>query len=404
MADNIVIIGSGLAGYSLARELRKLNRQVSIQLVTRDDGGYYSKPMLSNSLSAGRRREQLTTSSAERMSEQLAIDVYAHTPMLAIDPGNREVVLKTQDGPEISQPFGALVLGLGADPIDAQLAGDAGDRIHSINDLGDYARVQEQLQQKRRVAILGAGFVGCEFANDLVRAGHEVTVIDPSSRPLSRWLPLEVGEYLQEALAEAGVEWNLNCRATAVYRQGERLRIEVGSSDDETGSVVEADLVLSSVGLRPRTAIATAAGIATGRGIITDEYLQTSHEDIYALGDCAEVSGQVLPFVMPLMAGARALAATLAGEPTPLNLPLMPITLKTPACPVVVLSPPQEVAGEWVSDVVEEGLRSLYFDRDDRLRGFALAGSASAERSKLMRQIGALRTAAPETDPPPAAT
>lgn len=402
MADNIVIIGSGLAGYSLARELRKLDRRVSIQVVSRDDAGYYSKPMLSNSLASGRSREQLTTASAERMAEQLAIDVYAHTPMLSIDPGNREVLLKTPDGPQISQPFGSLVMALGADPVAPALGGDGLDRVFSINDLADFARVQAQLDGKRRVVILGAGFVGCEFANDLVLGGHQVTVIDPSPLPLSRWLPEAVADYLLQALAEAGVEWNLSCKATAVHRHGDGVRVELGSGE-ETVLELEADLVLSAVGLRPRIDIAASAGLETGRGIITDEYLQTSHPDIYALGDCAEVSGQVMPFVMPLMAGARALASTLTGSPTPLNLPLMPIAVKTPACPVVVLSP-QENGGQWQVEAVEEGLRALYIMPDQRLQGFALAGKAASERSKLLRQIGTVRTGASESDPPPLAT
>lgn len=399
--DNIVIVGSGLGGYSLAREIRKLDRRVSVHLITRDEGSYYSKPMLSNSLSQRRNREQLTTSSAERMAEQLGIDIYANTPMLAIDSGNREILLKTPDGPEISLPYSSLVLALGADPIPPKLDGDGAGRVFSVNDLADYDRLQQQLVTPRRVIILGAGFVGLEFANDLLLAGHQVTVVDPGPHPLSRWLPREVGEYLQESLAASGLEWSLNCRADSVHLAGDGVRVGVSSGSDR--AELEADLVVSAIGLAPRIDIARQAGLEIDRGILADEYLQTSVPGIYALGDCSQVEGRLLPFVMPLMAGARALAATLTGNPSPLDLPLMPITLKTPACPVVVLAE-EGHTGEWQVEAVEEGIRALFFDRDDRLRGFALAGKAAAERSKLVRQVGGIRITAPAADPAAEAT
>ena len=106
--------------------------------------------------------------------------------------------------------------------------------------------------------------------------------------------------------------------------------------------VLSVDAVLSSVGLRPRTGLAERAGIAVKRGIVVDRYLATNAPDVYALGDCAEVEGLVLPFVMPIMHAARALAKTLCGEPTRLTYPAMPIVVKTTAYPVVVAPPAAE--------------------------------------------------------------
>src|SRR5262249_60169848 len=108
----------------------------------------------------------------------------------------------------------------------------------------------------------------------------------------------------------------------------------------DNGTMLTADVVLSAIGLRPNFALAQAAGLTVNCGIVVDRSLQTSAPDIYALGDCAEVEGLVLPFIMPITHAARALAATLAGKPTPLAHPPMPGLVKTHACPTIVPPPP----------------------------------------------------------------
>ncbi len=148
--------------------------------------------------------------------------------------------------------------------------------------------------------------------------------------------------------------------------------------------------MLSCVGLRPRTALASAAGIHTARGIAVDRFLATSAPDVYAMGDCAEVEGLVLFYVMPLMNAARALAKTLAGAPTPVGYPPMPVVVKTPAHPVVVSPPSPGVMGAWKIEVLEAGVRALFFDADNKLRGFALTGTAVSEKNALVKELPAL--------------
>ena len=156
------------------------------------------------------------------------------------------------------------------------------------------------------------------------------------------------------------------------------------------GTHLESDVVLAAIGLRPRIGIAKDAGLKTNRGIVTDQSLRTSADNVYALGDCAEVQGHVLPYVLPLMASARALAKTLAGEPTPVSYGVMPVTIKTPACPVVVCPVPEELEGDW--DTEEEGntVKALFRDRDGNLRGYALTGDAVKEKMKLNKELPAL--------------
>ncbi len=373
----IVIVGSGLAGWSVVRELRKLDGAVSVTLVTADSGDFYPKPMLSNALAQGKTPEQLVGTAAAAMAQQQKVVLLAHTRTHGLDRARK--ALLTERG---ELPYARLVLAVGADPIRLLLAGDAAAEVLSVNDLADYARFRAALASARRVAILGAGLIGCEFANDLAAAGHAVTVLDPSPWPLASLLPQAAGEALIAPLEAIGVSWRLNDAVARVDRAGGAYRLELKS-----GAALEADLVLSAVGLRPRTALAKEAGLATNRGIVTDAFLRTGDPDLFALGDCAETEGQVRPYVLPLMHAARALAQTLAGTPTPAAFPPMPVVIKTPACPVAVQPVARDAQGRWEITADERGVKGLFYDTDGRLLGFALTQGCVEERAALTKLL-----------------
>ena len=130
-----------------------------------------------------------------------------------------------------------------------------------------------------------------------------------------------------------------------------------------------------------------AGATKTTSGIVVDRHLQTTAPGVYALGDCAEVEGLVLPFIMPITHAARALAATLAGKPTLLTYPPMPVLVKTHACPTIVSPPPIGAAGEWQVTADADGVKSLFVDPAGKLLGYALNGKATAERAKLTAQL-----------------
>ena len=158
----IIIVGSGLAGYTVARELRKLDKNSALVIVSADDGRFYSKPMLSNALASGKSADSLALSDATQMQNQLNAVIHTHTRVSAIDSVAHRI---TMNG--VSLPYSKLVLALGADPIRPQLEGDAVEAVFSVNDLADYARFRVALAAAKRVAIIGGGLIGCEFANDL---------------------------------------------------------------------------------------------------------------------------------------------------------------------------------------------------------------------------------------------
>lgn len=375
----IVIVGSGLAGYTLLKEIRKRDTVTPVTLVTADDGAFYSKPNLSNALAAGKTAAVLAGASAEKMAADLNARVLAHTRVTAIDTQGRRI--RTDHG---ELEYGKLVLALGADPFPHGLAGSGAAGVLAVNDLADYAVFRSAIDGKKRIAVLGGGLIGCEFANDLVHAGFAVDVVHLGGWPLERLLPVEAGQRLADSLAALGVRWHFGRSAKRVEQTANGYRLEL-----DNGETIEADAVLSAIGLRPRTQLAQAAGIPAGRGIQTNGLLETGAANVYAMGDCAEVEGLNLPYVQPLMVQARALAATLAGTPTAVVYPAMPVMVKTPAHPVAVLPPRIGAAGSWKVECGETGICALHLDDNGRLQGFALTGSETGRRNALAKELAA---------------
>ena len=373
----IVIVGTGLSGYSLVRELRKLDKTTPVVMVTADDGVNYSKPMLSTGFTKGKDAEGLAQGDTEAMAEQLSVDIRTYSTVTGIDTGARELVLGDE-----RLAYSKLVLAWGADVIRLGLDGDGLDRVYSINDLLDYRAFRKALEGGKRVAIMGAGLIGCEFANDLRNGGYEVDLIAPDAAVMPSLLPEAAANAVQQELQAMGVNFHLGTVVQRVDRDGQGVKLALANGD-----TLAADLVVSAVGLRPRTELARAAGIEVGRGIVVNRALETSAPDVYALGDCAEVDGQVLLYVLPLMACARALAKTLTGERTQVSYGAMPVMIKTPCCPTAVCPPPAGAEGEW--DIEQEGsdVKARFLSPSGEVLGFAVTGRFAVEKQALSREV-----------------
>ncbi|MHC5347423.1 NAD(P)/FAD-dependent oxidoreductase [Metapseudomonas furukawaii] len=377
MSAPVVIIGTGLAGYNLAKEFRKLDSETPLLLISADDGRSYSKPMLSTGFGKNKDADGLAMAEAGAMAEQLKAEIRTHTRVTGIDPDQRRLWIG-----EEAVPYRDLVLAWGADTIRVPVEGDAQDAIFPINDLEDYARFRAAAAGKRKVLILGAGLIGCEFANDLSLGGLEVELVAPCEQVMPGLLHPAAAAAVQAGLEGLGARFHLGPVLARLDRGEDGL--EALLSD---GTRIRCDLVVSAVGLRPRTALAAAAGLAVNRGVVVDRRLRTSHANIHALGDCAEVDGLNLLYVMPLMACARALAQTLAGNPTAVSYGPMPVTVKTPACPLVVSPPPRGLDGEWVVEGAGGDIKALCRDAGGRLLGYALTGAAVQEKLALNREL-----------------
>jgi len=376
----IVIVGSGLAGYTVIREIRKLDKEIPITLVTKEPGYFYSKPMLSTALAGKKEAAQLISTPAEGMASQLGLNILSETDVHAIDSAKQ--IINTSKG-EIT--YRQLVLALGADQIRLPLQGNAAHEVLTVNDLEDYAKFRNAISGKKKVTILGAGLIGCEFANDLVLGNYEVDVIDLAPQALGRLIPEMAANDLQSKLSAAGVRWHFNTTVQSIDRNSNELNITLAN-----GTLIASDVVLSAVGLKPRLDLAKAAGIATGIGIQVNRELETNAPHVYALGDCAEVEGLVLPYVMPIMQAARALAVTLTGQRTALTYPAMPVMVKTPALATIVSPPAKGATGQWKTNPVEGGLEARFESDDGKLLGFVLMGTATAQRGALTKELPAI--------------
>ena len=376
----VIIIGTGLAGYSVARELRKLNPEQPITLISSDAGDFYAKPMLSNAFAQGKTAPQLVNTPREKMAEQHQLTILAHTRVVSVDVAGKTV--ETASGTLL---YHKLVLAIGADPIRLPLTGDAAGEVLSVNDIADYGVFRGRLEGKQHVTILGGGLIGCEFANDLAGAGYQVTVVDPGTHPLSSLMPPGAGHEVQQALENLGVQ----------FRFGRSVQqVEAAADGDgftlteDNGDILDTDIVLSAVGLRPRTALAQAAGLPVNRGIVADATLRVT-DDVYAIGDCAEIDGQWRPYVMPITTAARSLAQTLNGTETPVTCPAMPVLVKTPACPLLVNPPPRGETGSWQQEAAEGGSIWQFINSAGLMTGFVLTGKIIA--ANRQRMISALR-------------
>ncbi|MBP7783447.1 MAG: FAD-dependent oxidoreductase [Acinetobacter sp.] len=380
----IVIIGSGMAGYTVAREFRKLNTEQELVMICADDAVNYAKPTLSNALVGNKAPEQIALGDAEKMSAQLNMRIEKNTWVKSIDAENHLLSLE-KDGVESTLTYAKLVLAIGANPIRLAISGDASDDIHVVNNLSDYTAFRKQidLNHDKRVVILGAGLIGCEFANDLQNTGHKVTVIDLATQPLCRLLPAHVASAFKQGLEDTGVHFVLGTTVEKISKAENNSYVVTLAN----GQSFIADAVLSAIGLQPNTALAKATNIVTARGVLTNSSLETNQADIFAVGDCAEVNGTLLPFVMPIMQQARALAKTLNGVQTTVHYPAMPVAVKTPAAPLTVLAVPNDLEVTWQTEELDDGMIAKAFDSSETLRGFVLLGATAAKQRLVLTKL-----------------
>lgn len=377
--DDLVIVGSGLAAVTLVREVRRRDPQRAITLITRDSGEVYSKPGISGAYAAGKSPDALVTQSALAHAEAMRLRLLAHTTVSALDTARR--VLLTDRG-EVR--YGDLVLATGAAPIPLSLAGHGSSGVRAINSLDDYRGLRACLNAPRRIAIVGAGLVGCELANDLRTGGHAVTLFDRATLPLSRLLPDVAAQRMRDGLTGVGVDLRLGAALSRIERDGAAYTVH--SAD---GRCDPFDVVVSALGLAVDAGWLKAAGIAAGTGVLTDACLRTSQPHVYALGDCVETDGRLMPYVQPILHGAKALAATLCGTPTAVSYPPMPVVIKTPACPTVVCTPEPGDSGQWTVEGADaNGLCALFVNAKGMTRGFVLQGDRVRERMAFAARVG----------------
>ncbi|ELY4854730.1 NADH:flavorubredoxin reductase NorW [Cronobacter turicensis] len=377
MREELIIVGAGFAARQLVRQLRQQDRTRPIRLITADSGDDYNKPDLSHVFTNGQRADDLTRQRAGEWAEQNDIALHPLTQVTAIDTAARTV--ETSAG---TFSWQQLVLATGAQAIVPPVNGC--ELMFTLNSQQEYRRCEAALRDARRVLVLGGGLIGTELAMDLNRAGKQVTLVDTSTSLLSSILIPEISARLQTVLMQHGVTLRLSTGLSSLARHHDSL---VATLTD--GHQQSVDAVVCAIGLRPDLTLAQRAGLVTGRGIVVDDRLATSHPDIYALGDCAEIRGQLLPFLQPAQLCAMTLARNLTGAAQNLTLPAMLVKVKTPLMPLHLAGDTGNRELIWEVCISPGGIIARGMDGQGVLRGFVVSEDQMKQAFGLLKTLNA---------------
>ena len=271
---SVVIVGAGAAGGAAAEMLRREGYDGPVRLIGADEFLPYDRPNLSKDYLAGTASEEwIPLRSADFYREQ-KIETFTNTSVRAIDPQEKKVTLT--DGRSLG--YGALLLATGAEPVRLAIPGGDLPHVYYLRTLTDSRRIIDKAKSSKRAVVIGASFIGLEVAWSLRERKLEVAVVGKGSLPLEKVLGGELGTVIRETHEANGVKFHLGRKPVAIQDRHVEL-------DD--GTKLDCDLVVVGIGVRPNTAIAKQAGIATDNGVLVDEFLKTNVPGIFAAGDIA---------------------------------------------------------------------------------------------------------------------
>ena len=272
--EKIVIIGGGAAGFAAAEMLRREQYGGSIVMLSNDDAAPVDRPNLSKDYLAGTAPEDWVPLRPESFYADNGIDLRLKTHAAGIDPRAREVALT--DGSRIA--FDRLLLATGAEPVRLPIPGADAAHVYTLRTLADCRAIIVRAKEARRMVVIGASFIGLEVAAALRNRDIEVHVVAPEARPMERILGPQMGDLIRSLHEEHGVIFHLGETAGGIESGKVRLK---------SGGILQADMVVVGVGVRPRLELAESAGLALDRGVTVNGYLQTSAPGIFAAGDIA---------------------------------------------------------------------------------------------------------------------
>jgi 3-phenylpropionate/trans-cinnamate dioxygenase ferredoxin reductase subunit len=276
--QTFIIVGASLAGAKAAEELRERGFDGRLVLIGAEAERPYERPPLTKDYLRGESDRGSTYVHEENFYAERGISLLTDTTVTAIDPVAATVTLP--DGSELG--YDRLLLATGAEPRRLSVPGAELDGIHYLRTLADCDLLQDRLDGGGRVAVVGAGWIGSEFAASARQTGHEVTMIDPTALPNERIFGPEIGAFYRDLHARKGVDLVLGERVESFEGDGALRRVHTSG-----GREIECDLAVVGVGVVPRTDLARDAGLALENGILVDEGLQTTAPGIFAAGDVA---------------------------------------------------------------------------------------------------------------------
>lgn len=303
----VIIIGGVAGGASAAARLRRLDETAQIILLER--GQYISYANCGLPYYVGgeiNQKEALTLQTPQSFRQRFGIDVRIGHEAVAIRPEKKTVLIRDlAAGEEYEESYDKLILSPGGEPARPPIPGTDDRRVFTLRTVPDSLRIREYIQQNRprRAVVMGGGFIGLEMAENLMRAGVSVTVVEAMDHVMAA-LDYDMACEVQQYLRHQGVSLVLSQKVTAIDPQENGLLVHL-----ENGETLDADLLLLSAGIRPESTLAREAGLAVNeRGAIrTDSHMRTSDKNIYAVGDVVEITNLVtgLPGYVPLAGPAN---------------------------------------------------------------------------------------------------
>jgi NADPH-dependent 2,4-dienoyl-CoA reductase/sulfur reductase-like enzyme/nitrite reductase/ring-hydroxylating ferredoxin subunit len=270
----IVIVGGGAAGFAAAEMLRRQEFRGSIVMLSSEASAPVDRPNLSKDYLAGNAPEDWLPLRPDDFYADQGIELKLRTEVGSIDPRARNVVLA--GGETIA--YDRLLLATGAEPVRLPIPGVDQPHVHLLRSLDDCRAIIASAGGARRAVVIGASFIGLEVAASLRTREIEVHVVGLEQRPMERVLGPEMGDFVRALHEEHGVIFHLGDTVTGI--EGKRATLK-------SGGVIEADVVVVGVGVKPRLSLAEKAGLAIDRGVTVNAYLETSVPGIYAAGDIA---------------------------------------------------------------------------------------------------------------------
>lgn len=276
-----VILGNGAAGHYAAEAIRKRDRTGTITMISNEPYRTYNRPMLTKSIMAGLNEEQIAVEDTSWYEENRIYQILGHE-VVKIDPEAKEVHL--DDGSKYH--YTKLIYALGSECFVPPIKGVDKDGVIAIRRLSDTKKVAEKLKETKHAVVIGGGVLGLEAAWELKKSKCEVTVLELAPVLMGRQLDKTAGEMLKKISEGQGIKIHTGVQIEAI-ESGEKVE-GVRLAD---GTVIPAELVIISCGVRANTALAKEAGIETERAVIVNEKMETNIPDIYACGDCAQYEG-----------------------------------------------------------------------------------------------------------------
>lgn len=278
MAERIIVVGAGHAGFQAAASLRALGFQGQLSLIGDELHLPYQRPPLSKSALAQRKRAEELAFRDGAFFEQQRIALRLGCRVTRIDASERAIVLSGGE----SLPYDRLILALGAENHALPVEGAGLPNVLSIRRHDEAAAAADWLDRAEKVAVIGGGFIGLELAAAARALGKQVVVVEALDRLLKRSVRPEMSDYMLRLHRRHGVDIRLDARLRRIVGGALAEGLEL-----EDGTLIPADMVFVGVGIRPNDALAAAAGIATADGIVVDAHMRSSAPDVYAIGDCA---------------------------------------------------------------------------------------------------------------------